>query len=339
MKTQMVSLMKAQKDAMGSLMSQAQRIQLIETIKTTGDTHLECSTVIGHPNFVEHTRAWVGDIRNAGLKVTWRNAHQNMEGLYGAEKFVGVKRKPAQFWIDEAVNAFNQIKDLIQPGDEEAIYPERTEGIFQDTTSFLPQLGLPTSYADFFINLHNALKVFSWTVGLSANNASELLSGWMPRVLIDYAGVAVVDHYVDGNPDKYEADIRSIFAKYGKPVYVQEGAPHRTVKPTREQCDAYYAVNKKLEADGVLVGFGSWSGWAGTPESIVDYENGKFVLNDHGKSLKAWWNPETEPPTPTPEPERLVQIFGSGTTFNGLTNLGNVLRFASGKWTKLPKPL
>lgn len=298
--TKMLSAMKFVKDRQDAPMPVAEMNQLLDVYKSTGATHVEIASVIGHPNFASVSKQWADAIHSKGMFVTWRCAHGSMEGLYNMPKFVGGNRKPEQFWIDEAVNAFNSIKDCIKAGDEEAIYPERTEGIFSDNTAFIGA-GLPGSYVTFFINLHNALKVFPWKVGLSANNASELFSGWMPRALIDYAGVASIDHYVDGNPAKYESDVRLVHAKYGKPVYTQEGAPDRFNKPTRAQADAYYAVNKKLADEGILVSFGSWSGWDGTPESIVDKVNGKYVLNDNGLSLKAWWGGAASP-TPTPEP-------------------------------------
>lgn len=306
LQTKMCSVMKHVKDRMDNPMPVAEMNQLLDVLKTTGATHIEVASVIGHPNFVPVSRQWALAISARGMKVTWRCAHQNMEGLYGATKYVGFLRKPFQFWIDEAVNAFNQIKDSIQIGDEEAIYPERTEGIFQDSTAFLYPTGLPDSYANFYISLHNALKIFPWTVGLSANNASELMSGWMPASLINFAGMAVVDHYRDNDPTLYEKEIRDIKAKYGKPVYVQEGAPDRFTKPTRAQADAYFAVNKKLADEGILVGFGSWSGWAGTPEAIVDSVNGKYQLNDQGLSLQAWWQGSVTPtPTPTPVTQQI----------------------------------
>lgn len=301
--TKLVSCMKHTKDRMDNPMPVAEMNQLLDVLKTTGSTHIEIATVIGHPNFASYSKQWADAIHAKGMKVTWRNAHMNMEGLYGAPKYVGSTRKPQQFWIDEAVNAFNLIASSIIAGDEEAIYPERTEGIFQDSTAFLsPQT--PDVYAQFFINLHTALKVFPWTVGLSANNASELLSGWMPRVLSDTYGQVVVDHYRDNDPALYETEIRAIKTKYGKPVYAQEGAPDRFITPTRTQCDAYYAACKRLVDDGSMTGYGSWSGWAGAPESTIAMVNGQYVLNENGKSLQAWWGGSvvTPPPNPNPNP-------------------------------------
>lgn len=299
-KTKMISVMKKTKDLMDNPMPISEMNQLLDVLKTTGATHIEAASVIGHPNFAMVSKQWADAIHIRGMFVTWRCAHQNMEGLYGATKFVGPLRKQQQFWIDEAVNAFTSIKDSIKAGDEEAIYPERTESIFQDATSFLDISGLPLSYAQFFISLHNALKIFPFTVGLSANNASELLTRWMPKELSDYAGVVSIDHYKDSDPVAYEKDIRTIYANYGKPVYVQEGSPDRFTKPTRAQADTYYAANKRMVDDGVLVSYGSWSGWNGAPESIVDKVNGVYILNDNGKSLQAWWTTSDVTPTPVP---------------------------------------
>lgn len=292
--------MKHVKDRMDNLLPTAEMNQLLDIYKSAGATHVEIATVIGHPNFVAHSQIWAAGIHARNMFATWRCAHWNMEGLYGQPKFVGGNRQTQQFWINAAVNAFTLIASSIQIGDEEAIYPERTEGIFNDNTSFLDPVGLPGTYATFFINLHEALKIFPWIVGKSANNGSELLSGWIPGSLINYAGEVVTDHYRDGDPALYEAEIRQMAANYGKPVYVQEGAPNRFATPTRAQSDAYNLVNEEMEDDGVLTGFGSWSGWSGTPESIVNKIAGIYSLNENGLSLQAWWGSFVPPPDTTP---------------------------------------
>lgn len=307
--------MKNVKDRMDDLMPVAEMNQLLDILKTTGATHIEVATVIGHPNFVSYSQQWANAIHAKGMKVTWRCAHWNMEGLYGQTKFVGENRTSTDFWINEAVNAFTLIASSIQAGDEEAIYPERTEGIFSDDTSFLDTAGLPGSYGDFFISLHDALSIFPWTVGMSSNNASELLSGWMPAALINYANRAIIDHYRDGDPALYETEVRQVNTNYGKPVYVQEGSPSRFVAPTRSEADAYYAVNQSMEDDGILTGFGAWAGWSGTPESIVDFVGGEYVLNDNGLSLQEWWGgvvvPPVEPPVEPPAEVPAITPIGS----------------------------
>lgn len=299
--------MKNVKDRMNDPMPLAEINQLLDQYKLAGATHVEVASVLGHANFASVSQLWADAIHAKGLLVTWRCAHQNMEGLYGAQQYVGINRVDPQFWIDEAVNSFSSISGSIHAGDEEALYPERTEGIFSDSTSFLDPAGLPVSYSDFFIALHDALSIFPWTVGLSSNNASELLSGWMPAALINYAGQAVIDHYRDGDPDLYETEVRAIAAQYSKPVYVQEGAPSRFVAPTRPEADIYYAKNKAMANEGVLRSFGSWSGWAGTPESIIKQVSGVYSLNDNGLSLKEWWNP-TPPPV---EPPTIPTVISS----------------------------
>lgn len=314
--------MKHTKDRMTSLMPVAEMNQLLDIYKTTGANLSEIATVIGHPNFISHSKQWADAIHAHGMNVTWRCAHINMEGLYNQPAFVGANRKPVQFWIDEAVKAVGDLGSAIQPGDEWAIYPERTEGIFNDNSAWL-YTGLPSSYGTAFLNIHTACKSILPTgviVGLSSNNASEYYSRWMPRTLSDYSGVVAVDLYEDGNPTNYENNVRSVYRNYGKPVYVQEGVPNRFTRPTRAQADEYFAANKRLEAEGILCGFGSWSGWAGNPESIIDRDaTGRYYLNDSGLALQAWWVPpllELGPEQPSPE---------SGAVFRDFTSKGQLL--------------
>lgn len=304
MKTKLISAMKWTKDRMDNMLPIADTNKLLDAYKLMGATHVDVSTVMSHPNFTQYTKLWLEATHAKGMFVTLRCAHKNMEGLYGADKYVGGNRKPQQFWIDEAVNQIKSLDQTVKPGDEIAIYPERTEGIFQDATAFLDPVILPTGYGGFFVNLHEAIKAVvpaGVVVGLSANNWSEYNSGWMPKIFSDKYNVVVIDHYVDGDPDKFDAQVRLVFQKYGKQVYVQEGAPSRFVVPTRAQADAYYAKIKKLDDDGVLYGFGSWSGWFGNPESTI---NADYTLNDNGKSLQALFTgtvtPPTQPPTEPP---------------------------------------
>lgn len=306
----MISFMKHTKDRMANPMSLGEITQLVTLAKQIGATHCEVATVMGHPNFASHSKLWADEIHAQGLSVTWRCAHQNMEGLYGAPKYVGVDRISPASWIAIIQHQISLIKDLIKPGDECALLPERTENIWQDATSwFWPNTG--DNYAKFFIDLHNSLKIYPWTVGLSANNASELFSGWMPHSLSDTFGVTVVDHYHDGDPILYEQEVRKLKSLYGKQVYVQEGAPHRFIKPTAIYAKNYFDANKRLDEDGILYGFGSWSGWAGTPEAIFDLVGGLWFLNEQGKALKDWWNPTAPLPDLAKVVSDLITELGS----------------------------
>lgn len=294
----LISAMKWTKDRMDSPVAISDINNLIDLYKQIGATKVDISTVIGHPNFVSYTKTWLDACHAKGLFATLRCAHQNMEGLYNAPKFVGTNRKPSQFWIDEGVNAIKSLGASIQLGDQEAFYPERTEGIFSDDTAFLANAS-PQVYADFFTAMHEAIKATGSViqVGLSSNNASELLSGWMSKSLSDKYGYVCIDHYVDGNPAQFEADVRTIYARYGKPIYVQEGAVNRFAVPTKAQADSYYAVVGQLITEGIIQGYGAWGGWPGNPESLITGTGG---LTAAGSSLQTIWGGTT--PTPTPDP-------------------------------------
>ncbi len=289
----LISAMKLTKDLMDSPLTNAAIDKYVQAYKDMGATNVDISTVMGHPNFVSYTVSWLNSVHNAGLNATLRCAHREMEGLYGATKAVGALRKPTQYWIDEAVKNLNSLLQWLKQGDEWAIYPERTEGIFQDATSFLPQTGLPQSYADFFNSLHDACRVVApgLTYNLTANNASELISQWMPKSLV--APATVIDLYDDDHPDIYENHVRTIFSNYGKQVYVQEGAVSRFTAPSIGPATAYYAANHRLADDGVLYGYGAWGGWSGAPESLINVD---FTLTPAGTALKEWWAyPQTAP--------------------------------------------
>ncbi len=295
--------MKLNKDNMGNPLSLAEIEQYLDVIKSTGATHVGIAPVGGHPNFALVGKRWLDAIHAKGLKATLRATHQNLEGLYGQPKYVGAGRVPLQFWIDKAGDMVRDLGTSLQAGDEFAIYPERTEGIFQDATSWLWPND-PTTYANAFIAIHEGMRSIipmGVVLGLSSNNASELLSGWMSKSLSDKYGVVPTDHYVDGNPTQFEADVRKVFANYGKKVYVQEGSANRFTVPTTQQVADYFNVLKKLDLEGILYGFGSWSGWSGTPEAILNKTNGIWSLNAQGEALKAWWI-TTPVPTPIPTP-------------------------------------
>src|SRR3990167_10925280 len=297
MNTKMLSFMKFQKDTMVNPPSDATIQKLVATAKEIGATHCEVSTVLVHPNFITQTSRWVKAIHDAGLLVTFRNAHMNMEftrnsngtfsGLYGSEAWIGGRRKDSQIYLEEARKMILDHPDWYRDGDEFALYPERTEGIFQDNTSWL----FPNSsdnYAQFFIRLFDiASDAFvqigkKVKVGLSANNGSELLSGWMPQSLFNKTGVIVMDHYLDNrDPEKYALDVQGVKQRYGKPVYIQEWAFNRS--SSNEVNDtpvirAYYAMFKRLVDEGSLYGLGYWGGWSAGGEGILNSDlSFKFI--------------------------------------------------------------
>jgi len=305
----MISAMKWTKDTHDTPPADAVIDKVIAGIKSTGATNIEVATVLGRPNWLEQSKRWADRIHAFG-SATWRCAHQEMEferksdgsitGLYGVTPAIGANRKPQQFYIDLAVQTILANPTLFKDGDEWAIYPERTEGIFNDSSSWISP-NTPSAYADFYIRLADAsAAAFAQigkkvTVGLSANNASEVLSGWMPMNIMQKAGYVVVDHYVDGDSARLESDLRTMKSRTGLPIYLQESAPHRMTNPTPEMISSYFKALTRLVEDGVLQKFGSWSGWIGNPESIF---NSDFTLNAHGQALKAFFTPAVLP-TPT----------------------------------------
>ena len=292
---------------MGNPLSVAEIEQYLDVLKSVGAEKVGIAPVGGHPNFALVGKRWLDAIHAKGMKAICRFSHQNMEGTYGQGKYVGPSRQPIQFWIDKSGDMIRELGTSIQSGDEWAVYPERTEGIFQDATSWIWP-NTPDNYANAFISIHEGMRSIlpaGVILGMSANNASELLSGWMPKSLSDKYGVVAIDHYVDGDFIKLEADIRKIAQNYGKKVYLQEGAPHRFIAPTDQQARAYFDVLKRLDADGILYGFNFWGGWQGTPESLLTKTNGVWALNSQGEALKAWWT-STPAPVPTPPTEIIL---------------------------------
>lgn len=363
----MLSFMKWTKDTHNGPPGDAILDQLIKHAKDIGATHCEVATVIGRPNFAEQSKRWADKIHAAGLNVTWRNAHQSMEftrngdgsfsGLYGTEAWIGGRRKDPQIYLDEAKKMIVDHPDWYKDGDEFAIYPERTEGIFSDNTAWLGP-NTPDNYGAFFKKLKDvADAAFTQigkkvTTGLAANNGSEPLNGWLPVDMIKYMKVAVMDHYLDNkDPNVYEADIRKVNQRYGVPVYIQEWAFNRGASNEAQDTPvirAYYAMFKKLADEGLLYGLGYWGGWSANGEGIFDKAGDQLVLNWKGKLLAEFFKnapaptplptPEPTPtPQPTPEGERIISAEGVSTIIV-VTNKGNLWKYANKKWTKLPTP-
>lgn len=289
----LLSFMKWTKDTHNSPPADATLDSLVAAAVDLGVTHCEVATVLGRPNWASESLRWSSRIHTAGKSVTWRCASDQMEGLYGVTHAVGVNRIAEQDYIDLAVNAILDNEDLFADGDEWAIYPERTEGIFSDATSWITP-NTPSNYADFFDALGEACAAAFVTIGkdvavnLQANNFSELNSGWMNGLIVTNAGFKVIDHYDDGDAAGLEASIRAVHAMYGGaayPIYLQESAVHRFSTPTTLQITEYFGSIQSMVDDGVITRYGYWGGWTGTPESIFEAD---FSLNESGLALKAF---------------------------------------------------
>jgi len=317
LETKMISFMKWTKDTMSNPPSDATIDSLVKAAKSAGATHCELAHPFGLSNTASEMKRWADKIHAAGMNITVRSADVDMEGLYGHAQAVGPNRKPTQYYIDEAVN-FIKANPIFKDGDEFAPFPERTEGIFQDATSWIWPND-PGTYGAFFVSLADSCAAAFASIGknikcgLSSNNASELLSGWMSKAVSDKYGYVCIDHYVDGNPTQLDSDLRTIFSKYGKPIYLQESAPDRFTVPSAALIQSYFQVLTKLVTDGVLARYGYWGMWSGTPEACI---NADFTLNAVGLGLQAF---QKTTPTPTPTPDLTPRVVALETAVANLT--------------------
>jgi hypothetical protein len=104
-------------------------------------------------------------------------------------------------------------------GDIWAPFPERTEGIFQDSTSFISNsgAGVQTNYAQFFTDLKDVsdyafsqLGLVGILTGYTGNNYSEVRSGWLQQSIFTQSGVISYDYYQNYD---HSGDFRGAHAK------------------------------------------------------------------------------------------------------------------------------
>lgn len=264
-----ISLMKLQKDNVNSPFPQEKMNLVVNKLKDLGVTHLECSVPLDYPDYA---LKWCNTIHGAGLKVLFRGTWNQIEGLYGQTKLVGPLRpvNAMAFWLDKTIDYINTNSGLFVDGDLWGPLPERTEGIFQDVTSFLPYdgLGIQINYADFFNQLVDKSKVAFQSigknveVGMTANNFTEVDSGWIQQSVFDKAGVLVVDHY-QRDPIKMYDDIKRIYSKRGKKVFLQEWQNiwDSDFQTNLNNCKIMYDTFKKLIDEDILISYSDWSGW------------------------------------------------------------------------------
>jgi hypothetical protein len=260
----------------------------------------------------------------------WRGTWSGIEGIYNFPARVGSNRFPTgtvasaptdgnTTWLGKTYAYIVAHPNYFADGDIWAPLPERTEGIFQDATSFLPYdgAGIQANYANFFIDLQKvsaaAFAVIGKQVqtGWTAQNFSEVKSGWLPNRLFDTAGIIVVDHYgITRTPSEMENDLRTISVQRGKQVFLQEWGDYWNSNLNTTSRQAYltdmYAVFQKLTNEGILAGFNYWGGWANNAEGILSSSNGVYTINDRGLLLAQFFaaNPTLTttpaPPSPTP---------------------------------------
>ncbi len=275
------------------------------------------------------TQKWSDSIHAHGAKVVWRGTWSGIEGIYSFPKRVGTNRFPAgtaasaaadgtTTWLGKTYKYIIDHPAFFSNGDIWGPLPERTEGIFSDSTSFLPATGagLQANYAQFFIDLKTvsdaAFAVIGKqvTTGLTAQNFSEINSGWMYSSVINNAGYIVIDHYgITHTPEEMESDLRRIYTQRGnKQIYLQEWGDYWDASvPEAQRKDyltAMYTMWQRLIDEHILVGFDYWGAWGGSQEGVLDQVGSLFQANSRGMLLAQFFAYQltTVPPAPTPTP-------------------------------------
>jgi hypothetical protein len=315
LKYRSVDVMKWTKDMIRGQPSDATIKAVVGSLASLNVTHIAISVPLDassdypapppSPRTAEaYTQAWADAIHTAGLHVLFRGDWNGIEGNYGFTQLVGDKRiDPAQ-WLARTQSYVTGHPDLFRAGDIWAPLPERTEGIFQDATSFLPYTsppGIQSTYAGFFNNLADgAASAFGQIgqpgvlTGYSANNFSEVASGWLYQSLFDKAKLTSFDYYGSSHtPAEMDSGLRQIYASRGYPLFQQEWADYWDTNLSQADRTTYlrnmYAVWRQLTVEGKLVGFNYWGGWTasmGLAESIL---NGDYSLNYAGQELAGFF--------------------------------------------------
>jgi hypothetical protein len=342
-----VDLMKYTKDTMANQPSDAAIENIVSTvISSINPTHVSISTPLDSTSAYPNTPAprtseaftlkWTNAIHSKGKKVLFRGTFSGIEGIYSFPKLDGADRLPAgtkesaitdgdATWLGKIYKYIISNPALFADGDVWAILPERTEGIFQDSTSFLPHdgAGIQSNYVNFFIDL-KAVSDMAFTkigkkvvTGLTANNYTEIASTWLPGALFENSGMLVIDHYAP-TPEGMEADIRKIYNMHRKPVFLQEWGDYWNAGMPLDQRLAYlnsmYAVWQRLINEKILVGFNYWGAWPGDLEGIlVDSGNNNYSINARGQLLAKFFAANSGvstsiTPTPVPPPPALTPV-------------------------------
>jgi hypothetical protein len=178
--------------------------------------------------------------------------------------------------------------------------PERTEGIFSESSSFLSHggLGIQANYATFFNDLKKVSDLAfvkinkNVSTGFTANNFTEVASTWLLKSIFDTAGLIVIDHYGSSHTTgEMDTDIRKIYSMYGRQVFLQEWGDYWNSGLPDSQRIEYlnnmYAVFQKLVNDGILIGFNYWGAWDNNLEGILKTTgNNTYAINDRGLVLR-----------------------------------------------------
>jgi hypothetical protein len=297
------------------------------------DAQFRAAGTIPSPRTAEtYYQKWCDTIHAAGSKVLHRGTLSEIEGIWGFTKAVGSNRIPAGTASSAATDGtttllgrmYQHINRLatsgaIVSGDILAFLPERTEGIFSDSTAFLPNTGagVQTNFVNFFADLRTIentilanLSITGVITGYTANNFSELSSGWLPAGIFTTPNIVAFDHYGTADSSATSStmnnDLRTVYSAKGNlSLFHQEWADHWNGSMPENQrlkyLKGFYDMWQKLANEGKLIGFNYWGGWSsseGSAESILDsLGGGNYRVNSRGLLLASYFkqlNPSSD---------------------------------------------
>lgn len=169
-------------------------------------------------------------------------------------------------WLGKSYKYIVDHPTYFADGDIIGFLSERTENIFQDSTSWISYggAGVGTNYAQFFNDLADVVTAASAVIGKKldykvANNFSEVPSGWLFQSIFDKQKSVVVDYYGTATNGLYlsvdaESGSPSGTDVYTLPTSINEGATHRqTMSPGN------ISYNEAIDFYVVAKGTGDWT--------------------------------------------------------------------------------
>lgn len=272
-----IDVMKLTKDVVASQLSDAQILQVCQTIVNNfHPTHiaiaipfdstadLNANGVFPSPRTAEaHYQKWCDTIHALGVNVLHRGTWCAIENIYNFPFAVGTKALPQgtqasaptdgdTTWLGKNYKFIANNPTYFANGDIWAPIPEPTTHAF-DGNIFLSSVGgLTSNFANFFNDLIASSQMAFTSIGktvacgLTSNNYSEAESGWIPQSVFTNAGLAVVDYYGnfsgngDYSPNSYYNDLKTLSNNKGVPVMWQEWGDLYTFGSNLRDRDVYF---------------------------------------------------------------------------------------------------
>lgn len=273
----------------------------------------------------QYIQKWADSVHGVGLNVAWRQTLCGLEGLYSFPPLIGPNRFALGTILTAATDGQNSLngkmyafivsmptafadKDLWEP------FPESTShdpsiNVFSDATSFIPYsgAGVQANYTTFFQDVGLVAELAFSVIGkkvicrYTANNWSEINTGWLNAGNFSFPQAEVFDHYGTDGAGHTVAEMQSgydvAYAK-GYHFYHQEWSDYWNTFNEKDRVDYQNAMFKMMgtyDVNGKRFGFNSWSGWPDTVEStIVNNGTGAnpiWALNTSGKVLAGAFDP------------------------------------------------